>query len=140
MKIGGIDPIVFDARTSAGAAPGSSFLGQIAFQYATDGVFASAPTSDDHVYLDTTPVDTTHAGLQYTGLKLLSVDTSDEELHAEVRNTSPRLFRAYLTTPTLTPERLHRQGAGRRSSSTRSATDLVRRQLVDRRDLHQPRA
>ena len=101
MKIGGIDPIVFDARTSAGAAPGSSFLGQIAFQYATNGVFASAPTGDDHVNLDTTPVGTTHAGLQYTGLKLLSVDTSDEELHAEVRNTNPRLFRAFLTTPTL---------------------------------------
>lgn len=100
MTIGGKDPMDFDARTSAGAAAGSSYLGQIFFQYATNGVFASPPTTDDHVYADT--VGGTHAELKYTGLKLLSVDTSDQELHAEIRNTSPRLLRAYLTTPTLT--------------------------------------
>jgi hypothetical protein len=103
MKIGGIDPIVFDARTSSDAASGSSFLGQVAFQYASDGVFASPPTADDHVYLDTLGGGT-HAGLQYSGLQFLSADTSDEELHAEIRNTNPRLLRAYLTTPTLTLE------------------------------------
>jgi hypothetical protein len=101
MKIGGINPIVFDARTAAGDPSGSSYLGQVLFQYATDGVFASPPTTDDHVYLDTNTVDTTHAELQYSGLQLLTVDTSGQELHAEVRNTAARLFRAYLTTPTL---------------------------------------
>jgi hypothetical protein len=138
VKIGGIDPIVFDARTSSDAESGSSHLGQVAFQYATDGVFATPPTGDDHVYLDT--VGGTHASLQYSGLRLLSVDTSDEELHAEVRNTSPRLFRAYLTTPTLTLEglidrvpaeiRLHQVGntVTYDSSSTvdRILTDLAR--------------
>ncbi len=102
MKIGGIDPIEFDARNSAGGAKGESYLGQILVQYATDGVFASPPTTDDHVYLDTDEVDSTHAELQYTGLKYLGVDTSNEELHAKIQNTSPRLLRAYLTTPTLT--------------------------------------
>lgn len=100
MTIGGIDPMVFDARTSASDPPGSSYLGQMLFQYAEDGIFASPPTSDDHIYLDT--LSDTHAELLYTGLKLLSVDTSDQELHAEIRNTSPRLLRAYLTTPELT--------------------------------------
>lgn len=99
MTIGGKDPMVFDARTSAAGAPGSSHLGQIFFQYATNGVFAGPPTPDDHVYVDT--VGGTHAALLYTGLRLLSVDTSDQELHAEIRNTAPRLLRAYLTTPTL---------------------------------------
>ena len=99
MTIGGQDPMVFDARTSAAAAPGSSHLGQIKFQYATNGVFAVVPTPDDHAYIDT--VGGTHAELVYTGLRLLSVDTSDEELHAEIRNTAARLFRAYLTTPNL---------------------------------------
>lgn len=102
MKIGGIDPIVFDARTSSGAAAGSSFLGQVFFQYATDGVFASPPTSDDHVYLDTDLADSTHAELQYTGLKYLGVDTSNEELHATIKNSAARLLRAYVTTPTVT--------------------------------------
>jgi len=102
MKIGGIDPIEFDARNSSTGAKGESFLGQVFFQYATDGVFASPPTSDDHVYLDTDEVDSTHAELQYTGLKYLGVDTSDEELHAKIQNTSPRLLRAYVTTPNLT--------------------------------------
>ncbi|RNL61330.1 hypothetical protein EFK50_18410 [Nocardioides marmoriginsengisoli] len=101
MKIGGIDPIEFDARNSSAGAKGESFLGQVFFQYATDGVFASPPTSDDHVYLDTDEVDSTHAELQYTGLKYLGVDTSNEELHAKIQNTSPRLLRAYLTTPNL---------------------------------------
>lgn len=102
MKIGGIDPMVFDARTGPAAAPGSSDLGQVLFQYGTDGSFASPPTSDDHIYLDTDEVDSTHAELQYTGLKFLSVDTANEELHAKIQNTSPRLLRAYLTTPNLT--------------------------------------
>jgi hypothetical protein len=102
LKIGGIDPIVFDARNASFDAPGSSYLGQVFFQYATDGTFASPPTTDDHVYLDTDEVASTHAELQYTGLKLLSVDTSDQELHAEIRNSAARMLRAYLTTPNLT--------------------------------------
>jgi hypothetical protein len=99
MKIGGQDPTVFDARTSSGDAPGSSYLGQVFFQYATNGIFASPPTADDHVYLDT--VGGTHAEVQYTGLKFLSLNTSGQQLHAEVRNASPRLIRAYVTTPNL---------------------------------------
>lgn len=104
MRIGGLDPIVFDARSSAGAAPASSDIGQILFQFATDGVFASPPTADDHVYLDTDLADSTHAELQYSGLRYLSVDTSDQELHATIKNTAARLFRAYLITPTLSME------------------------------------
>lgn len=102
MRITGLDPIVFDARTSAGAPSGSSDIGKILFQFATDGVFASPPTTDDHAYLDTDLADSTHAELQYSGLRYLSVDTSDEELHATIKNTAARLFRAYLTTPSLT--------------------------------------
>lgn len=99
LSIGGIDPMVFDARTSVDGEPGSSYLGQVLFQYATDGTFQSPPTTDDHVYLDT--LDGTHAELQYSGLEYLSVDTSDEQLRAEIRNASPRVLRAFLTTPTL---------------------------------------
>lgn len=102
LLVSGLDPIVFDARTSEGAPSGSSDLGQVLFQYATDGVFASPPTADDHVALDTDLADSTHAELQYSGLRYLSVDTSDEELRAEIKNTADRLFRAYLTTPNLT--------------------------------------
>lgn len=101
MKIGGIDPMVFDARESETDPAGSSYLGQVFFQYATDGVFASPPTTDDHVYVDTDTVDAMHAELQYTGLKYLSLDTSNQELHAQIKNTTSRILRAYLTTPTL---------------------------------------
>lgn len=102
MKIGGIDPMVFDARDAAADPPGSSFLGQVLFQYGTDGTFASPPTTDDHVYLDTDEVSSTHAELQYSGLKFLSVDTSNQQLHAQIKNSAARLLRAYLTTPNLT--------------------------------------
>lgn len=102
MRIGGIDPMVFDARTSAAAPPASSDIGKILFQYGTDGTFASPATADDHVYLDTDEVDTTHAELLYSGLRFISVDTSNSELHATIKNTADRLFRAYLTTPNLT--------------------------------------
>jgi hypothetical protein len=102
MSINGKDPIVFDARTSASAGPGSSHLGQVLFQYATDGTFVSPATPDDHLYLDT--VDGTHAELQYAGLQFLSVDTRNQELHASLRNVAARLIRAYLTTPTVTLE------------------------------------
>jgi hypothetical protein len=101
MKIGGINPMVFDARSASGDAPGSSYLGQVFFQYGTDGTFASPPTTDDHIYLDTDTVASTHAELQYTGLQLLSVNTANQELHAEIRNTAARLFRAYLVTPSI---------------------------------------
>jgi len=104
MKIGGLDPMVFDARTGAGDPPASSDIGTILFQFATDGVFASPATPDDHAYLDTDLVDATHAELLYHGLRFISVDTSDQELHASIKNTAPRLFRAYLTTPTLNVE------------------------------------
>ena len=134
MTIGGIDPMVFDARSSASGDPGSSYLGQILFQYAEDGIFASPPTSDDHIYLDT--LSDTHAELLYTGLKLLSVDTSDEELHAEIRNTDPRLLRAYLTTQTMTADGLHRQGARPDQRRPGRQPDLLPRELADRPDLH----
>ncbi|MCU1657396.1 MAG: hypothetical protein JWO57_2052 [Pseudonocardiales bacterium] len=101
MSISGQDPIVFDARTSSLAAPGSSYLGQVLFDYATDGTFQSPPTSDDHLYLNTSG-GATHAEVQYTGLQFLSADTSGGALHAEIRNVSPRLLRAYLTTDNLT--------------------------------------
>jgi hypothetical protein len=101
MKIHGQDPISFDARTSSAAAVGSSYLGQVLFQYATNGVFESPPTTDDHIYLKTSG-DQTHAELLYTGLKFLSVSTANQELHAEIRNVSDRLVRAYLTTDNLT--------------------------------------
>lgn len=102
MKIGGLDPMVFDARTGPGDPSASSDIGQILFQYGTDGTFASPPTTDDHVYLDTDEVDSTHAELLYSGLRFISVDTSDQELHATIKNTADRLLRAYLTTPNLT--------------------------------------
>lgn len=101
MRIHGQDPIVFDARTASSDPIGSSFLGQVAFQYATDGMFHSAPTPDDHLLLDTTGGQT-HAEVVYTGLKYLSVDTADQQLHAEVRNQSDRLMRAFVTTDNLT--------------------------------------
>ena len=101
MLIQGQDPIVFDARTSAGAAPGTSSIGQVLFDYATDGTFQSPPTTDDHLYLNTVGGQT-HAEVQYTGLRFLSADTTGGALHAEIRNVSPRLVRAYLTTDSLT--------------------------------------
>ena len=101
MHIGGADPIVFDARTAASDPAGSSYLGQVLFDYATDGTFQSPPTTDDHVLLNAV-ASGTHAELLYTGLQYLSVDTTAGALHAEIRNTSPRLLRAYLTTDTLT--------------------------------------
>jgi hypothetical protein len=101
MRVHGQDPIVFDARTASTDPIGSSFLGQVAFQYATDGVFQSAPTTDDHLLLDTTGGQT-HAEVVYTGLKYLSVDTANQELHAAVRNEGDRLMRAFVTTDNLT--------------------------------------
>lgn len=101
MLIQGQDPIVFDARDAAADPPGSSFLGQMLFQYATDGAFESPGTPDDHAYLRTT-ASSNHAEVLYSGLELLSVNTANQELHVLVQNVSPRLLRAYLTTPTLT--------------------------------------
>jgi hypothetical protein len=100
MLISGTSPIVFDARTSAGAASGSSSIGSIAFAFGTDGNFDSAPTTDDHALLDTAGGQT-HADVLYHGLAYLSVDTTGGQLHAEVRNSAPRLFRLYLTTSDL---------------------------------------
>lgn len=101
MRIHGQDPTVFDARTAATDPIGSSYLGQVAFAYATDGTYEYAPTTDDHVLLDTTGHQV-HAELQYTGLQYLSADTTNQQLHAEVRNVNPRLIRAYVTTDNLT--------------------------------------
>ncbi len=101
MTAGGLNPIVFDARTGPFAPSASSDIGQILFQYATDGTFASPPTTDDHAYLNTDTVSSTHAELLYSGLSYISVDTTSGALHASIKNSAPRLFRAYLTTPTL---------------------------------------
>ncbi|MFL6159265.1 MAG: hypothetical protein ACJ72D_24530 [Marmoricola sp.] len=100
MHAGGLNPIVFDARTGPTDPSASSDIGKILFQYATDGVFASPATADDHAYLDTDLADSTHAELQYSGLRYIGVDTTDQHLHLQLKNTSPRLFRAYVTTPT----------------------------------------
>src|SRR5205814_1493571 len=78
MRIHGQDPMSFDTRTSSAAAVGSSFLGQVLFQYATNGVFESPSTGDDHIYLKNTGAQT-HAELLYTGLKYLSVSTANQE-------------------------------------------------------------
>lgn len=129
MKVSGADPISFDARTGPSDPVGSSDIGQIAFQYATDGTFAASPTSDDHIYLNTVG-GATHAGLQYSGLAYLSVATANEELHAEVRNSQPRLFRAFLTTDTLTlsafidkvPAQMKLDQVGKTVSYTASST------------------
>ncbi|MCW2786483.1 MAG: hypothetical protein JWP74_3000 [Marmoricola sp.] len=99
MKIGGLDPITFDARTGPSDPSASSDIGKILFQYATDGVYASPPTADDHAYLDTDLANSTHAELQYSGLRYLGVDTTAQHLHLQLKNTAPRLFRAYVTTP-----------------------------------------
>ena len=101
MSIHGQDPTVFDARTSSDDPIGTSYLGQVLFDYATDGVFENAPTTDDHVLLDTTGGQT-HAELVYSGLKYLSVDTTNQQLHAELRNQTDDLIRAYVTTDNLT--------------------------------------
>jgi hypothetical protein len=101
MAIHGQDPISFDARTSAFDPIGTSYIGQVLFDYATDGVFQHAPTTDDHVLLDTTSGQT-HAELVYSGLKYLNVDTSNQQLHAEVRNQTDDLIRAFVTTDNLT--------------------------------------
>ncbi len=101
MRIHGQDPTVFDARTSSTDPIGTSFLGQVRFDYATDGAFQHAITPDDHVLLNTVGGQT-HAELVYTGLKYLSVDTTNQALHAEVRNESARLIRAFITTDNLT--------------------------------------
>ena len=101
MSIHGQDPTVFDARTSSSDPIGSSYLGQVHFDYATDGAFQHAVTADDHVLLDTTGGQT-HAELQYTGLQYLSADTTNQNLHVEVRNVADRLMRAFVTTDNLT--------------------------------------
>ncbi|RNL80871.1 hypothetical protein [Nocardioides marmorisolisilvae] len=101
MKVGGLNPLVFDARTGPGDAPASSDIGRILFQFGTDGSFASPATTDDHAYLDTNLTDSTHAELLYHGLRFISVDTTAQALHVQLKNTAPRLFRAFLTTPTV---------------------------------------
>ncbi|MDT4939235.1 MAG: hypothetical protein QOG80_2906, partial [Pseudonocardiales bacterium] len=99
MLISGQDPITFDARTASNASPASSFIGQITFDYATDGTFESPSpaTPDDHVLLDTT-MGQTHAQLVYSGLSFIKASTTGQQLHIEVKNTTPRFFRAFLTT------------------------------------------
>lgn len=101
MAIGGLNPITFDARTGPSDPSASSDIGQILFQYATDGVFASPPTPDDHAYLNTDTVNSTHAELLYSGLRYIGLDTTAQALHVQLKNTAPRLFRAYVTTPTV---------------------------------------
>jgi len=102
MKVGGLNPLVFDARTGPADAPASSDIGTILFQFGTDGTFVSPATAADHAYLDTNLTDTTHAELLYHGLSFISVDTTDQALHVQLKNTAPRLFKAYVTTPTVT--------------------------------------
>ncbi|MFL6109431.1 MAG: hypothetical protein ACJ72L_20905 [Marmoricola sp.] len=102
MSVSGSDPLKFDARTGPGDPEASSDIGQILFQYGTDGTFVSPATTDDHAYLDTNLTDSTHAELLYHGLRFISVDTTDQALHVQLKNTSARLFRAYVTTPTVT--------------------------------------
>jgi len=101
MSVSGMNPLKFDARTGPTDPEASSDIGRILFRYATDGSFASPATSDDHAYLDTNLTDTTHAELLYHGLRFISVDTTAQALHLQLKNTAPRLFRAYVTTPTV---------------------------------------
>lgn len=100
LLIQGQDPIVVDARTAAGDAPSSSYIGQLLFDYATDGTFQSPPTTDDHAYVNSVGFSN-HVEVQYSGLQFLSVDTTGQALHAEIRNSAARLFRAFVTTANL---------------------------------------
>jgi hypothetical protein len=101
MQVAGVDPITFDARTSPAAASASDHVGQIALQYASDATLGSTGDPNDHLYLSSLP-SATHAELVYSGLQFFSVDTSGQNLHAEVKNTAPRLFDVTLATPNLT--------------------------------------
>ena len=100
MLISGTTPIVFDARTSSGASSGSGSIGSIQFYFASDGNFAPAPTTDDYALLDTTGAQT-HANVLYHGLSYININSASGQLHAEVRNSAPRLFRMFVTTPDL---------------------------------------
>lgn len=101
MHIGGVDPIVFDARTSAGAPEASSELGEVRFKYGSDGSFSVPVTPNDYVSLNAVG-GVTRASLKYGGLRYLSVDTSGQELHANIRNTAARRIDAFVTTDELT--------------------------------------
>ena len=103
FRVQGQDPFSFDARSAPGADTASSHLGKLRFRYASDGTFATAPTADDHALLQVNPA-ATHAEVLYSGLKFVSFNTANRELHVDLRNTAKRLFRTFVNTPNLALE------------------------------------
>lgn len=93
------DVVSFDARTAESAAPGSGALGSLLLRYGSNGAFLAGLPADDHVALKQT-ASTTQAQLKFTGIKLASVDTRNDEIHARLLASAPRLLLATADTPT----------------------------------------
>lgn len=100
MSVAGVDPIVFDARTSAGGASASDSVGQIILRYGSDGVLPVVVNPNDHLYLSDTT--STNAELVYSGLEFFTVDTTNDETHVQVKNSAPRFFDIDVITPNMT--------------------------------------
>jgi hypothetical protein len=100
MKISGVDPITFDARSAPAAASASDHIGQILLQYSSDGTLVTVPDANDHLYLSALTA-ATKAELVYSGLSFASVNTANEELHAQLKNVAARRFDAQVDTDNL---------------------------------------
>lgn len=92
------DVVSFDGRTAPGDAAGSGAIGSLLLKYASNGVYLTGLPADDHVALKQGAA--TQAELKFTGLKLASVDTRNDEIHAQLLSTGPRILRASADTPT----------------------------------------
>lgn len=89
----------FDARASAGAAPGSSQVGSIQARFGSAGRFLVGAPAEDHAVLRTVGTGT-QGDLLYRGLRSVEVTQAAGTLHVALVNTGPRLFLAGIHTPT----------------------------------------
>ena len=93
------DLATFDARTSAGAAAGSDSVGAFTVLYGSDGrLLTGVPTGDHAVLLQAG--GQTHLSAVYNGLKQVSVNTANDEVHATLKSAAPLAFVYGFDTPT----------------------------------------
>ncbi|MEA3202035.1 MAG: hypothetical protein QOE90_3463 [Thermoplasmata archaeon] len=97
--LAGDGQVVFDAKTSAGAASGSGALGTVRLQFATNTVFLGGVPAIDHAWVKKTAAGT-WADVQHTGLKQVRIDTRSQKFSALVQDASARPFNATVDTPT----------------------------------------
>lgn len=95
MKLGG-GAYRFAARMGPAPTDAPSEIGSISLRYASDGNLPSGLPADDHLIVREAN-GVLAAALRYSGLRALSVDPRNGELHIVIENSAPRLFRLGVT-------------------------------------------